>query len=49
METNPTLPAIEPERVEALAVDAVADRPLTAAGEASLARAVGRLTDGQRC
>lgn len=45
MESTPTMPEVEADRVEALAADAVKGRPLPAAGEASLVRAIERLPD----
>jgi hypothetical protein len=45
MESTETVRVIEPGRAAALAADAVADRPLSPAAEASLARAVERLPE----
>jgi hypothetical protein len=45
MEPTETVPAVEADRAAALAADAVADRPLSPAGDASLARAVERLPE----
>ena len=43
MEPTETMPDVNPDRAAALAADAIADRPLSPAAEASLARAVERL------
>ena len=40
-----TIPVVEPGRAAALADDAVADRPLSPAASASLARAIERLPE----
>jgi len=45
MEPTDTVPATDPDRVVALAADAVLDRPLSPAAEASLARALKRLPE----
>lgn len=45
MEPTETVPTVEPDRVAALADDAIAARALSPAAEASLARAVERLPE----
>ena len=45
MESSSTAPGVEEDRAEALSADAIADRPLPAAGRDSLARAVDRLPE----
>jgi len=45
MEPTETVPAVDPDREAALAADATADRPLSPAAEASLARAIDRLPE----
>lgn len=45
MESSPTVPEVKADRVEALAADAVIERSLPTAGDASLARALERLPD----
>lgn len=45
MEPTDTVPAADPDRVSALAADAVVDRALSPAAEASLARVVERLPE----
>jgi len=43
MESTDTLPDVDPDRVAALAADAVAGRPMSPTAEASLGRALGKL------
>lgn len=45
MEPTETVPATDPDRIAALASDPAADRPLSSAAKASLARAVERLPE----
>jgi hypothetical protein len=45
MEPTETMPAVEPDRVAALAADATAARPLSPAAKASLAQAIERLPE----
>ena len=45
MEPTETAPTVEPDRAAALAADAVADRPLSPAADASLTRALERLPE----
>ncbi len=45
MEPTETVPTVDPDREAALAADATADRRLSPAAEASLARAIDRLPE----